>query len=78
MGQIWTEDKLNELELRVKKIENLVIGPNTYPLADSLVREAREGAQGLVKLSERVRGKWKGGLSSVEEVRKMRRHERGY
>jgi len=31
MGQIWREDKLNELELRIEKIENLVIGPNTYP-----------------------------------------------
>jgi len=65
MGEIWTEDKLNELELRIKKIENLVIGSDTYPITDSRVREAREGAQGFVKLSERVRGNWKGSLTVV-------------
>ena len=43
MGEISTEDKLNELEHRVKKIENLLIDPDTYPIADSRVREAREG-----------------------------------
>ena len=39
---------------------------------------AREAADQFLALSENVKGRWRGTLSAVEEVRKMRKHQRVY
>jgi len=42
------------------------------------LRSTREAADQFLALSEKVKGRWRGTLSAVEEVRKMRKHQRGY
>ncbi len=65
--------KVGNLEKRVAELE-IVMGTKKEPDANRI----RETVQRYLKTSNEIRGQWKGELSAVEEVRAMRKHERGY
>ncbi len=73
MGINTLSKKVENLEKRVAELE-IVMGTEKEPDANRI----REAVQRYLKTSNEIRRQWKGELSSVEEVRIMRRHEREY
>jgi len=73
MGINMLSKKVENLEKRVAELE-MIVGTKKEPGANRI----REAVQRYLKTSNEVRGQWKGELSAVEEVRAMRKHERGY
>ena len=65
--------KVENIEKRVAELE-IIVGTKKEPGADRI----REAVQRYLKTSNEIRRQWRGELSAVEEVRVMRRHERGY
>ena len=73
MEIIKLSKRVENLERRVADLE-IIVGTKKE-LGASRIREA---VQRYLKTSNDVRRQWRGELSAVEEVRVMRRHERGY
>ncbi len=73
MGINTLSKKVENLERRVADLE-IIVGTKKEPGADRI----REAVQRYLKTSNEIRRQWRGELSAVEEVRVMRRHERGY
>ena len=73
MGINTLSKKVGNLEKRVAELE-MIMGTKKEPGADRI----REAVQRYLKTSNKIRRQWRGELSAVEEVRVMRRHERGY
>jgi len=72
-------DRLDAIEARPRKIEEEVVkGREVVVIDEARLRSMREAVSDFLELSGRLKGQWKGSLSSVEEVRKMRKHHRGY
>jgi len=72
-------ERLNAIEARLSKIEEEVARRREVVVTDEArLLSAREAASDFLGLSEELKGRWKGALSSVEEVRKMRKRQRGY
>lgn len=72
-------ERLNAIEIRLRKIEKEVVKRREVVVIDEThLRSTKEAVSDFLNLSERLKGRWKGALSSVEEVRKMRKHQRGY
>ncbi|MBU0456431.1 MAG: hypothetical protein KKA99_06640 [Gammaproteobacteria bacterium] len=78
MPTLAVEERVNELETRVSVMENKVGKPDLFLIEKEEIMKARAGVKGLVELKKKVMGKWKSKASSVEEVRSMRKHKRGY
>jgi len=70
--------RLNEIEARLRRLEAAMRRREVVVLDKVHLRSAREAADQFLALSEKVKGRWRGTLSAVEEVRKMREHQRGY
>jgi len=73
MGINTLSKKVENLERRVADLE-IIVGTKKEPGTDRI----REAVQRYLKTSNEIRRQWRGELSAVEEVRVMRRHERGY
>jgi len=74
-----TMERLNAIEARLRRIEEEVARRREVVVIDEAhLLSAKEAVSDFLNLSETVKGRWKGTLSSVEEVRKMRKHQRGY
>ncbi|MEM2103433.1 MAG: hypothetical protein QW717_00905 [Candidatus Bathyarchaeia archaeon] len=72
-------DRLDSIENRLRRIEEEVArGREVIVIDEAHIRSKRDAVSSFLFLSERLKGKWKGSLSSVEEVRKIRKHSRGY
>lgn len=72
-------ERLKSIEARLRKIEGEVTkGREVVIIDEAHLRSTKEAVGNFLILSERLKGRWKGALSSVEEVRKMRKHQRGY
>jgi len=71
-------ERLNEIEARLRRLEEAVRRREVVVIDKVDLRSAREAADQFLALSEKVKGRWRGTLSAVEEVRKMRKHQRGY
>ena len=71
--------RLDSIEARLRRIEEEVVKEGDAIILDEAhLNSMREAARDFLDLSERLKGKWRGSLGSVEEVRKMRKHGRGY
>lgn len=70
-------ERLNEIESRLRRLEETA-RREVVVLDEMHLRSAREASDQFLALSEKVKGRWRGTLSAVEEVRKMRKHQRGY
>lgn len=72
-------ERLDSIENRLRRIEEEVAkGGEVIVIDEAHLRSTKEAVSNFLILSERLKGEWKGSLSSVEEVRKMRKHHRGY
>jgi hypothetical protein len=71
-------ERLNEIEARLRSLEAAVRRREVVVLDEDHLRSAREAADQFLALSEKARGRWRGTLGAVEEVRRMRKHQRGY
>jgi len=71
-------ERLNEIEARLRRLEEAVRRREVVVIDKVDLRSAREAADRFLALSEKVKGRWRGTLSAVEEVRKMRKYQRGY
>lgn len=72
-------DRLDSIEDRLRRIEEeLMKGGEVIVIDEAHLRSTKEAVSDFLILSERLKGKWRGSLGSVEEVRKMRKHLRGY
>jgi len=71
-------ERLNEIESRLRRLEETARRREVVVLDEMHLRSAREASDQVLALSEKVKGRWRGTLSAVEEVRKMRKHQRGY
>ena len=72
-------ERLKAIEVRLRKIEKEVEKRREVVVIDEAhLHSTKEAVSNFLNLSERFKGRWKGALSSVEEVRKMRKHQRGY
>jgi len=72
-------ERLDAIEARLRRIEEEVVRRREVVVLDEAhLLSAKVAVSDFLKLSEKVRGQWKGTLGSVEEVRKMRKHQRGY
>ncbi|MEM3464078.1 MAG: hypothetical protein QXL91_04360 [Candidatus Bathyarchaeia archaeon] len=72
-------DRLDSIENRFRRIdEEVAKGKEVIVIDEAHLRSKRDAVSSFLVLSESLKGKWKGSLSSVEEVRKMRKHSRGY
>lgn len=69
-------ERLSEVEARLRRLEGS-LGRKVVVLDDERLRLAREAVDRFLALSEELRGRWGGCLSSVDEVRAMRKRERG-
>lgn len=77
MQEYSINQKLNELENRISRIENFASLQCLLSVTNDQMTMAKEGAKGLIEISNRAKGKWRGIISSIEEVRKMRKHHEG-
>ncbi len=66
--------KVDALDYKMSQLEKLHMSSIIEFDAD----RAKEAVHKYLKSSKDIRNLWKGDLSAVEEVRSMRRHERGY
>jgi len=71
-------ERLNEIEARLRRLEEAVRRKEVVVLDKGHLLSVKEAADHFLALSEKVKDQWKGTLSAVEEVRKMRKHQRGY
>jgi len=72
-------DRLDAIEDRLRKIEEEVVkGREVVVIDEAYLHSTKEAVSDFLDLSERLKGQWRGSLSSIEEVRKMRKHQRGY
>ena len=71
-------ERLNEIESRLRRLEETSRRREVVVLDKVHLRSAREAADQFLALSEKVKGRWRGTLSAVEEVRKTRKRQRGY
>jgi len=72
-------ERLNAIEVRLRRIEEEVARRREVVVIDEAhLLSAREAVSDFLDLSGRLKGRWKGTLSSVGEVRRMRKHQRGY
>lgn len=72
-------ERLGAIEERLRRIEEEVTKAKIVVLIDEEhLLSAKKAACEFLTISERQKGRWKGTLSSVEEIRKMRKHQRGY
>jgi len=72
-------DRLDSIENRLRRIEDEVVkGREVIIIDEAHLRSTKEAVSNFLILSERLKGKWKGSLDSVEEVRMMRKRRRGY
>ena len=72
-------ERLNTIEAHIRRIEDEIVkGSRVIVIDEAHLKSTREAARGFLDLSERFKGHWKGALGSVEELRKMRKHRRGY
>jgi len=72
-------ERLNTIEAHIRRIEDEIVkGSRVIVLDEAHLKSTKEAVRGFLNLSERFKGHWKGTLNSVEELRKMRKHRRGY
>ena len=69
-------ERLNEIGARLRRLESEVRGGKVVVLDKAHLCLAREAAERFLDLSKRAKGQWRGTLSAVEEVRKMRERKR--
>ena len=73
MGMDTLSEKVENLERRVVELE-MIVRTKKEPAVNSI----RAAVQKYLETSKVIRRQWKGELTSVEEVRLMRRHGKGY
>lgn len=72
-------ERLDAIEDRLKRIEQEVLRRKEVVVIDETkLQSIREAVKMFLAQSSNLEGKWKGESSSVEEVKKMRKHGRGY
>ena len=78
MERVEIRQKVEEIEERLGRVEKIIAPgkPLLSPGADA--KKARTGAMSLLRLIEKKRNGWKGRLTSVGEIRKMRKIRRGF
>lgn len=65
-------ERLKEIEARLRRLESAVRRRSVAVLDRTRLDSAGEAAERFLELSEEAEGRWKGDLSAVEEVRRMR------
>jgi len=76
-SDVSLKERLNEIETRLRKLE-LAVGVGKVVVDKAHLCLVREAAERFLELSKRTKGQWKGTLSAVEEVRKMREGKQVY
>jgi hypothetical protein len=72
-------ERLDAIEARLRKIEEEVVkGRRVIVIDETHLSSMKEAVGGFLDLSDRFKGRWREALNSVEELRKMRKHRRGY
>jgi hypothetical protein len=78
MERVEIRQKVEEIEERLGRVERIIAPGKPLLSPGANAKKARAGAVSLLRLIENLKDGWKGRLSSVGEIRKMRKIRRGY
>ena len=78
MERVEIRQKVEEIEERLGRVERIIAPGKPLLSPGANAKKARTGARSLLRLIENLKDAWKGRLSSVGEIKKMRKIRRGY